>query len=86
MHTPGQFGPPAISAFAPLCTKRERSQIGTGNRVRTGELPIRVDKFFSNSCGEAVALAQCGNFHAQENNPLSKADAMAGPMHLHRVP
>src|SRR6516225_11939440 len=25
MHTPGQFGPPAISAFAPLCTKRERS-------------------------------------------------------------
>src|SRR6516225_5037220 len=38
MHTPGQSGPPAISAFAPLCTKRELSQIGTGNRVRTGEL------------------------------------------------
>ena len=47
MHTPGQFGPPAISAFAPLCTKRERSQIGTGNRVRTGELPIRVDQFLA---------------------------------------
>jgi len=30
-----------------------------------------------------VARPQCGNFHAQENNPLSKADAMAGPMHLH---
>ena len=24
--------------------------------------------------------------NAQENNPLSKADAMAGPMHLHRAP
>ena len=47
MHTPGQFGPPAISAFAPLCTKRERSQIGTGNRVRTGEFPIRVDQFLA---------------------------------------
>ena len=47
MHTPGQFGPPAIFAFAPLCTKRERSQIGTGNRVRTGELPIRVDQFLA---------------------------------------
>ena len=32
----------------------------------------------SNSFGEAVARAQCGNFHAQENNPLSKAHAMAG--------
>src|SRR5215471_611216 len=47
MHTPGQFGPPAISAFAPLCTKRERLQIGTGNRVRTGELPIRGDQFLA---------------------------------------
>src|ERR1700757_2171647 len=47
MHTPGQFGPAAVSAFAPLCTKRERSQIGTGNRVRTGELPIRVDQFLA---------------------------------------
>ena len=47
MHTPGQFGPPAISAFAPLSTKRERSQIGTGNGVRTGELPIRVDQFLA---------------------------------------
>src|SRR6516165_6618710 len=46
-HTPGQLGPPAISTFAPLCTKRERSQIGTGNRVRTGELPIRVDQFLT---------------------------------------
>ena len=33
-----------------------------------------------------MARAQCGNFHTQENNPLSKADAMAGPMLLHRVP
>ena len=36
-----------MSAFAPLCTRRERSQIGTGNRVRTGELPIRVDQFLA---------------------------------------
>jgi hypothetical protein len=47
MHAPGQFGSPAMSAFAPLCTRRERSQIGTGNRVRTGELPIRVDQFLA---------------------------------------
>ena len=86
MHTPGQFGTPAISAFAPLCNKRERSQIGTGNRVRTGELPIRVDQFLAIGAEKLWPEPSGGNFHAQENNPLSKADAMAGPMHLHRVP
>src|SRR6516162_1395063 len=86
MHTPGQFGPPAISAFAPLCTKRERSQIGTGNRVRTGELPIQVDQFL------AIRFLGRGNFRTGlgpqllRDNPLSKADAMAGPKHRHRVP
>ena len=86
MHTPGQFGPPAISAFAPLCTERERSQIGTGNRVRTGEFPIRVDQFLAIRAEKLWPEPSAEICHAQENNPLSKADAMAGPMHLHRAP
>src|SRR6516165_5588529 len=84
MHTTGQFGP--ISAFAPLCTKRERSQIGTGNRVRTGELPIRVDQFLAIRAEKLWPDPSAEISTPKKNNPLSKADAMAGPMHLHRVP
>jgi hypothetical protein len=85
MHTPGQFGPPAIFAFAPLCTKRERSQIGTGNRVRTGELPIRVDQFL------AIRSEKLWPEPSAEISTLKKTPPCQRPtrwraMHLHRVP